>query len=112
MNSAVEQNHSPPPVYVDRSPIHGRGLFAARSLRAGQLIGHYEGPEVEEDGIYVLWIENSAGGDWIGYEGRNDMRFMNHADQANAEMDGLDCYAVRDIQAGEEITIDYGWNDS
>jgi SET domain-containing protein len=37
---------------------------------------------------------------------------MNHSDQPNAELDGLDCYALTDIQAGTEITIDYGWNDA
>ena len=52
------------------------------------------------------------GADWTGYEGRNEMRFMNHSDDPNAEMDGLYCYAVRDIALGCEITIDYGWNDS
>ena len=99
-------------VYVDRSPIHGKGLYAARKLVGGQLIGTYEGPQVEEDGIYVLWIEDEPGGEWTGYDGRNEMRFMNHADQPNAEMNGLDCYAMTIIPTGTEITIDYGWNDA
>lgn len=101
-----------PLVQVDRSPIHGNGLFSSRDLKKGQLIGVYEGAVVTEDSMYVLWVEDSPGGEWSGYEGRNEMRFMNHADQPSAEMDGLDCYAVIDIPAGTEITIDYGWNDS
>jgi SET domain-containing protein len=99
-------------VYVARSPIHGRGLFAARPLAAGELIGVYEGPVVAEDGVYVLWIEDDAGESWTGYEGENEMRFMNHSDMPNAEMDGLNCFAVNHIPPGDEITIDYGWNDS
>ena len=99
-------------VYTARSQIHGHGLFAARPLSAGQLIGMYEGPEVEDDGIYVLWIEDDAGEDWTGYDGKNEMRFMNHADEPNAEMDGLNCYALNNIPRDAEITIDYGWNDS
>ena len=99
-------------VYTARSPIHGSGLFAARPLSAGQLIGVYEGPEVEDDGIYVLWIEDDSGESWTGYDGENEMRFMNHADQPNAEMDGLYCYALNNIPPDAEITIDYGWNDS
>ena len=51
-------------VYVAVSPIHGQGLFAAQAISAGQLIGVYEGPEVSEDGIYVLWIENEEGETW------------------------------------------------
>ena len=99
-------------VYVAPSAIHGRGLFAARRLRAGQLIGVYRGPKVTRDDIYVLWIENETGNGWTGYEGENEMRFMNHADEPNAEMDGLYCYALKNISRGNEITIDYGWNDS
>jgi SET domain-containing protein len=97
---------------VGPSDIHGDGLFAARDIEAEQLIGVYQGPEVTEDGIYVLWIENEPGGDWTGYDGSNIMRFLNHSSQPNAEMDGLDCYALRAIPAGTEITIDYGWDDS
>ncbi len=101
-----------PLVFVGRSPIHGNGLFSSGDIEKGQLIGVYEGSLVAEDGMYVLWVEDSPGGEWTGYEGYNEMRFMNHADQPNAEMDGLDCYALTFISAGSEITIDYGWNDS
>jgi hypothetical protein len=101
-----------PLVRVDESPIHGSGLFAVSDLEKGQPIGVYEGPVVKQDGTYVLWVEDSPGGEWTGYEGYNEMRYMNHADQPNAEMDGLDCYALTHIPAGTEITIDYGWNDS
>lgn len=99
-------------VRVAASPIHGLGLFAARPLASGQLIGVYEGPVVEDDGEHVLWIEDDSGDGWTGYNGKNEMRFLNHADTPNAEMDGLYCYALRDIPEGAEITIDYGWNDS
>ena len=81
-------------------------------LAAGELIGVYEGPQVEEDGTYVLWVEDEPGGGWTGYDGRNDMRFLNHSPAPNAEMDGLYCYALENIPAGREITIDYGWEDS
>jgi len=99
-------------VYVADSPIHDKGLFAGSSLEAGQLIGFYEGLPVDEDGRYVLWIEGESGEAWVGYDGQNEMRFMNHADEPNAEMDGLYCYALKNIERGTEITIDYGWNDS
>jgi hypothetical protein len=101
-----------PLVKTDRSPIHGMGLFASGDIVKGQAIGVYEGSVVSEDGIYVLWVEDSPGGEWTGYEGENEMRFMNHADQPNAKMDGLECYALTFIPAATEITIDYGWNDS
>ncbi len=99
------------PVRVGDSPIHGKGLFASRLIRAGELIGHYEGKQVSEDGMHVLWVEEEDN-HWVGYEGSNDMRFMNHDDHPNAELDGRDCYALEDIPPGREITIDYGWNET
>lgn len=99
-------------VYVAPSEIHGKGLFAALPLQKGQLIGIYDGPVVDEDDIYVLWIEGDAGEEWTGYDGKNEMRFMNHAGSPTAEMDGLYCYALVNIETDTEITIDYGWDDS
>ena len=99
-----------PLCFVADSPIHGRGLFARHDISAGTWIGNYDGPVTKENGLHVLWVE--AGDDpeeeWIGYDGTNELRFMNHAAEPNGEMYGLDLYASRDIRAGEEITIDYG----
>lgn len=99
-------------VYVAPSTIHGKGLFAARPLQVDQLIGVYDGPVVDEDGIYVLWIEQDSDDTWTGYDGTNEMRFMNHAKSPTAEMDGLYCYALVNMEPDTEITIDYGWDDS
>ena len=38
----------------------------------------------------------------------NSLRFLNHRRQPNAEIEGLDLYAVRNIQPGREIHIHYG----
>jgi hypothetical protein len=101
-----------PLVIIGPSTIHEQGLFARTDLPSGKLIGRYEGPEVTEDSRYVLWIEGDTEGAWTGIEGHNCMRFLNHKDEPNAEMDGCDCYALDNIPAGTEITIDYGWNDA
>ena len=96
--------------FVADSPVHGRGLFAHREIPEGTWIGHYDGPETQQNGMHVLWLEAEAGRDdeWIGYDGNNELRFLNHARPPNGEMDGLDLYARQTIKAGEEITIDYG----
>ena len=97
---------------VADSPVHGRGLFARHDIPADTWIGHYDGPQTRENGMHVLWVEAGATVDdceeWIGYDGNNELRFLNHAREPNGEMDGLDLYAIRDIRSGEEITIDYG----
>jgi len=105
--SEYDQN---PLCFVADSVVHGRGLFARNDIPAHTWIGHYDGPETQENGMHVLWVDNGVNGEekWIGYDGQNELRFLNHADRPNGEMDGLDLYAVRGIGANEEITIDYG----
>ena len=93
-------------VYVDRSAIHGRGVFAARAIAADEYIGTFHGPRVSDDGCHVLWVYPEAGSP-IGRLGENLLRFLNHATPYSAAFEGFDLYARRDIQAGEEITIDY-----
>ena len=96
--------------FVADSPVHGRGLFARCDIPAHTWIGHYDSEETQENGMHVLWVEAGSGceEEWIGHDGNNELRFLNHARPPNAEMDGLDLSASRLIRAGEEITIDYG----
>jgi SET domain-containing protein len=101
------------PFHVRESAVHGRGVFANASIRSGQLIGRFEGVPAQEDGTYVLWIidENEAE---VGIDGRNALRFLNHAGQPNAEFEGQDLYALCDVQPGSEILIHYGagWEEN
>jgi SET domain-containing protein len=97
---------------VADSPVHGRGLFARHDIPTGTWIGYYAGPETQENGMHVLWLGAGTTVDgeeeWVGHDGINELRFLNHAKQPNGEMDELDLYAKHDIHNGEEITIDYG----
>ena len=92
-----------PPWRVARSAIHGRGLFATRRIRKGELIGRLEGKPTRRDGAYVLWLTDTE-----GFRVTNAMRFINHSDNPNAAYyDDLEVVAVRAIEPGEEITHDY-----
>ena len=97
-------------VYAAESSIHGTGLFARRAIPAGTYIGTYWGPEAKRNGRYVLWVNDDPADDeaWQGRSGRNLLRWLNHSADCNAEFDGYDLYALRDIQPGEEITFYYG----
>lgn len=90
---------------VGPSGIHGDGCFATRRIRAGAVIGRFEGEATTIDGPHVLWL-----GDEEALLVTNDLRFLNHAPDPNAEIDSetLALYALRPIAAGEEITIHYG----
>lgn len=99
-------------VYVDDSGIHGRGVFAARSIASGAYIGTFAGPRARRDSMYVLWVYVSDGEDAaVGRIGRNMLRFLNHAPCCNAAFEDFDLYATRPIRRGDEITIDYGWDE-
>jgi uncharacterized protein len=93
--------------FVDKSGIHGRGLFARVAIEQGEYMGTYHGPEVEENGMHVLWVEGDDG-EWRGRDGKNLLRYLNHSRTPHAEFDGFDLYAAQTIAAGTEITIDYG----
>jgi len=101
---------TPGALVVRRSPIHGRGLFAARLIPRGTYLGEYVGRRSE-------WSEGTFVGNWTmraGTElrnarlGGNLLRFVNHAKPPNVTTVGFDFYAARDIAAGDEITMDYG----
>jgi SET domain-containing protein len=93
-------------VFKAPSPIHGTGCFAKVAFSAGDYIGTYSGPDAKRDGTYVLWVF-PEGEKPIGRSGRNLLRWLNHQEDGNAEFDGFDLYARRDIAMGEEITFDY-----
>ncbi len=94
-------------LYVAASAIHGQGVFAREFICAGAYVGTYHGRPTDEDGVYVLWVEDESGR-WQGRDGENLLRFLNHSVTPNAEFEGHDLYALEDIQPGEEICFHYG----
>lgn len=99
-------------IEIQASPIHGKGVYALCRFRRGSYIGTFHGVQTRKDGIFVLWITDEEGVQ-IGIRGKTELRFLNHDSDPNAEFVGLDLYAVRNIQPGREIIIDYGeaWHD-
>ena len=94
-------------VEIGTSPIHGAGLFAAKRIRIGAYVATFEGDVTTRDGMHVLWTFDEDGNEY-GILGRNDLRFLNHSGKPNAEFIGCELHAVRNIQTGAELTIDYG----
>jgi len=100
-----------PLAYVADSPIHGKGLFARRKIRKDEFIGTYDGPRTRQDGMHVLWLWDEDAQEWEGINGTNEMRFLNHDRNPNADWWDDELYALRDIARDEEITFDYGWDE-
>ena len=109
---AQKKKKSEPLTYVAQSAIHGKGLFAARTIPKDTLILAGEGVRTKRDGMHVLWLieeDDTA----VGTRITNDVRFMNHSNAPNAEFYNLEIWSLRKIKKDEEITADYGsdWAD-
>lgn len=107
--------------YVAKSKIEGVGVFAADPVKRRQLIWRLE-PSFDRL-IHRSFLESAPphlrefftryayplNGDpeTLVFEVDNG-RFMNHQDQPNTEYKAIDRgYALRDIEAGEELTCNY-----
>lgn len=89
--------------YVKNSGIHGKGLFARCDIKKEDIIGTIEFNPVEEDGPYVLWVEDQ------GVLVECDLKYINHSHSPNAcYCEDLNVVALADIKKDEEITHDYG----
>lgn len=106
-DTLVHNNQLRARLKVQRSTIHGRGLFARQRICRGEYLGTYDGPRVRKNGMHVLWVEDRPGR-WIGRDGRNMLRYLNHSIEPNVEFDGFDLFALDDIEAGTELVFDYG----
>lgn len=93
--------------YTKESGIHGSGLFARTIIKKGDYMGEYDGPIVSENDSHVLWVEKYDDV-WVGRNGQNLLRYINHSKNPHAEFVGFKLYAMQDILPDEEITIDYG----
>ncbi len=89
--------------YVDKSQIHGDGLYARIPIGKDTIIGKLKGRPCRVDGSYVLWLTENE-----GFEVSCDLKYINHAEFPNAcYYDDLTVIALRDIAEDEEITHDY-----
>jgi SET domain-containing protein len=108
--------------YVDRSAIHGLGVFAAESIRKGTKIWRFvEGfdrayspkefarlPKAARDFLkdYGYRVDGE-----ILFTVDND-HYINHSDKPNTYLKSGYAIAARNIRKGEEITNDYREFDS
>jgi len=99
-------------VVIGPSAIHGLGLFAAEPIGAGTTIIEWSDCAriLTEDQVAALPPEERKYLSFI--EGRHVLfeppaRFVNHSCDPNARGGSGRDAALRDIGAGEEITVDY-----
>jgi hypothetical protein len=110
-------------IEVRRSDVHGLGVFAAKRIPKGTRIIEYIGERVSHDEADRRYEEKDANDSHTflfivdsktvidaGVDG-NDARFFNHSCDPNCEstVEKRRVYieAIRDIEAGSELTYDY-----
>ena len=105
-------------LYVAKSRIVGRGLFAGAPIRARAKVGEFEGERVSlrearrrargRDTIAIVELERFA---LDATDSPRGFRFINHSCNPNTFTRITDTraefYALRDIARGEELTVDY-----
>ena len=106
--------------FLLRPSPHGIGVFAAHDIRAGTYLRLDKDPDAE---ISRKVRRDEVPGEFIKYcielDAEHVLRpddfghlevvwFLNHSAEPNAAHRDYRYYALHDIRAGEEITIDYG----
>ncbi len=98
---------------------HGKGLFATRRFRAGQVVGEVTGRIIDDPDYGSNYCIDL--GDQYSLEPGEPYMYVNHSCEPNAKLylqyeDGAPAdkrkvmlEALKNIQPGVEITIDYEW---
>ena len=113
MNQKAGNPGLAPGIVVAASHIDGKGCFAAVPFRRGRKIAEYEGERISRmevarrlagrRRIHICGIDGSRGG--------NGTQYVNHSCAPNIYLRIIHghilLFALRDIEAGEELTLDY-----
>ncbi|MGH7293886.1 MAG: SET domain-containing protein [Polyangiaceae bacterium] len=112
-----------PPVVVRRSRLQGKGVFATRDIAEGERIIEYTGTlitnaeadaETDDEGMrrhhtFLFGVDDEYTID--ASRGGNEAHFINHSCDPCCESVTVRrrvyIHAIRDIEAGEELTYDY-----
>lgn len=112
----------PTKVEVRYSPGKGRGVFAIKTIRKGEVIEAapsllVPGPDakrIESSFLKHYIFQTDSGLDYVVATGY--VAIANHADDNNAEFhvsrEVSKIKAVRTIHRGDEVTVNYGWSEA
>jgi SET domain-containing protein len=108
-------------VRVRQSRIAGKGVFAAQDIKKGRRILQYIGERIskeeaakrlEQGNVYLFELDDRY--DIDGKLIKNTARYINHSCDPNCEIKTTSrtiwIVALRDIQEGEELSYDYGYD--
>jgi uncharacterized protein len=110
-------------VEVKESPFHGRGLFAAVAISAGDIIAVYPLLVLSQADTatvrstllhhYVFYVDENESGEMRAAVAFGEISMCNHSPKANADFivdaqaQTVTLSARRSLSPGEEVLIDY-----
>jgi len=105
-------------IYVDDSPVHGRGVFASERIKSGEILEECHYIKVPQGMVYpeilnehfFSWPKGGEGlAICLGYGSIfNHSDHENNADwQTDTLKNKIIFFAIRDIEIGEEIFTNY-----
>ncbi len=110
-------------ILVKESNLHGKGIFSNIDIPKETIIMRIIGDEIdenecvrrenEENNVYIFYKDDNK---YIDTKNSDKIKYINHNCDCNCYVDededgSLVLVALRDISAGEELTIDYGYDD-
>lgn len=109
-------------IIVKHSHISGKGIFSNARIPENELVLTIKGEvisgkecerrEEEEDNVYIFW----NGRTYIDTVMTDKIKYINHSCDPNCEVvdrdkESLNLISLREIENGEEITMDYGYDE-
>lgn len=99
-------------IYIGKSKLDGKGIFAARNIKEGEIVSIIKGKII--NWVVIDKKTSAFGPNWIGC-GKNKwidpkppFNYLNHSCNPNVGIKGSKIVvALKNIQKGEEILIDY-----
>src|SRR5262245_6668449 len=112
-----------PKTQVRKSAIHGRGLFARRAIKKGEIVAIKGGHVLDEralarvrNRIAYAYIQIDDGfylGATMPSEVRRNKIWLNHSCEPNVGMRGQSVFVtMRDVKSGEELTYDWAMEEN
>lgn len=102
--------------------MHGEGLFAKTNIKSGQKVSLIHGELInsdecikrEDEGNVYIFYKNDD--EYIDASSHSQLRYLNHSCNYNCDIDddekgNLILFAISNISAGDELTIDYGYEE-
>jgi len=122
--SVLSHPPAPSPIHVQSSEVHGKGVFAARHMSAGETVIEYVGevismaeaiarhPHDPKDPNHTFYFQLDDERVIDAVRHGNDSKWINHSCRPNCEpleVDGrIFIQTRRPVFRGEELTFDYG----